>query len=184
MGESTVGVLSATDRKQLCKITEGRFEMLREQLGARWSEIDVAVREQVMQEHESDLKKVRKQLRLNDEKSDKLDEEHARKEKEIAREREDIIAFASDLGLSVSDKYQNRNTVTPKNVDKAVKQRVGSYLLQYQDARRSLRSQELGVLEEISVAGLKSDEAKDFLGKIPDIDKLLPSVSEIPELQA
>lgn len=45
-----------------------------------------------------------------------------------------------------------------------------------------MRTLELETLEKISVAGLESEDARQFMTEIPDIDNLLPAPEKALEL--
>lgn len=184
---NTVGVLSATDRKQLCKITEGRFEILNEQLNSRKNQIMQEIREQVLADHQNEIEAVRAELLALQKKKEEAEEAHQRVLKGIDYEKQGIVNKASDSGLKVTySRYDNSGnfTVEPKNIDKSVRVRTDEVLGEFNSAGHNLRTMKLNILENISVAGLESEEAKDFLGEIPKIDDLLPAPEDIKALKA
>lgn len=174
MSSSTANKLTATDRRQLCKITEGRFEMLRSQLMARKNDIELILREQVMNDNNKDVKKYQDKLVA------------LQKEMQSVKNRRDaVIAEANSKGLVVKTSYNNETgTIQPKNIDQLVKNKAAVLYKEHGAAEINLRTLELETLEKISVAGIESDEAKDFLGEIPNIDTLLPAPEALKELQA
>lgn len=187
--------LSANDRKQLVKITEGRFEILRNELSIRRNEIEREINKQVVAEHEKDITEIRKALDKWAEQEKKMHEKHdaeadALRKKQTQEvelhksERNDIYDIASRKKLTIQKPGYGteKEKITPENLANVVKNRMDSFENDYLLARKQLKTQELDVIEKISVSGLESPDSIDFLGQIPDVDTLLPPLNEAKEL--
>lgn len=176
--------LTSADRKQLCKITEGRFQILNEELSSRRNSIRMAITKQVLAEHEKDIADTRKKLENWHKEEEKTEERKRELDKALEAKRTDIVEEAKQKGLTVGRPTYGTTaeSVGPQNLDKSVNDRMDQILDDYNAAKINLRTLELETLEKISIAGLESVEAEEFLTEIPELDKILPPADQIPEL--
>lgn len=176
--------LSATDRKQLCKITEGRFEMLNQELSARKNDISEMIKKHVIDSHKGNIKKIEDRLSKVKEERKLTDLEYQNKLDEVDKKRKIIIKEAKEMGLTVSKPSygQDIEEISPTDLNSAVREKANQIYKEYNAAKINLRTLELETLEKISVAGLETDDARDFMTEIPDIDKLLPAPAQVKAL--
>lgn len=176
--------LTSIDRKQLCKITEGRFQILNEELSSRRQAIRSAISKQVLEEHKTNIAETRKKLENWQKEEKKVAEKVEQLQHDHDAKRTAIIEEAKSKGLTVGRPTYGTTIedIKPANLDKTVTDRMDKILEDYNAAKINLRTLELETLEKISIAGLETEEAQDFLTEIPELDKLLPPVTEIPEL--
>lgn len=174
--------ISKSDRMELRRIVKARFEVLREQLGQRANELNGIVKMTIEDESKKDIVAAENEgIKLAKKARDLAIEIDAYNDKWEAKglvnrggsyrcvkemENDVIGYFLRDW--SVKD-LGNR---TQKIVTK-VKNEHGIHSLE-------LRTNELKILEDLSVDALQSAEAKKFLAEIPEIDNLLP----LPEKEA
>lgn len=180
---NTKNKLSANDRKQLVKITEGRFNILRSAIKQRTNELRSEIHKEVQEEHASEIKDIRKKLVARARKEKENQERFNKRVNELAEELKEIEVEAADKGLRVKTSYNDEiGTVTPVDIDSIVDSRMKDIYGGQSEILTELKKKEFDVIEEISVAGIESDEAKDFLGGIPSIDTLLPPPQKAKEL--
>lgn len=184
MASTTVGKLTATDRKSLTKITEGRFEVLQEQLSQRLNEIKSLARERIVREHKADIDTYTLKARsLADEKV-ALDHRYEQDKADLERKQQLLDQDALNKGIKITrDRYGSTFKVHPANIEAAVNEDFADILKGYNAAKLNLRTMKLEIQEKIAVSGLETDEAQKFLANIPSIDNLLPAPEDIPELQ-
>lgn len=175
--------ITATDRKALAKITEGRYEVIEQQLNARKREIEEIARQQIIDEHQAEIDNTWQKLRDIDDRKAKLEAEHDEKVRLLDREQEDVEREAEKKGLRIARNYSSGRTIVPKDIDQKIKEKFKSIFKDYDTARYGLRTMKLQTLEKVHVAGLKSEAAVNFLGDLPDVDDLLPAPENIPQLQ-
>lgn len=197
--------LTATDRKALAKITEGRFEILHEQLQTRREEIREVAEKNIVDQHTSAIEKITKSLHsLADTRAElvqleatyeaerqalRLKHETDIKAKTAAvdAQQNKIDTQAEDQGLTVKrDRYgaPGNFRVVVSNISDSVNAKFSNVLTEYNAARLNLETMKLQTLERIAVSGLESAEAEDFLTTIPIIDDLLPAPEALKELLA
>lgn len=197
--------LTATDRKALAKITEGRFEILHEQLATRRTEIRETAEKNIVDAHKAEIEKITTKLHaLAEERAElsqlqtqfEADRQTLRLEHEakinaksaaLDTKQNKIDTQAEDQGLTVKrDRYGAAGNfkVAVADINESVNSKFSNVLAQYNAARLNLDTMKLQTLERIAVSGLESAEAEDFMTTIPIIDDLLPAPEALKELLA
>lgn len=174
--------LSKSDRMELRRIVKARFEMLREQLAQRATELNSIVKETIEDEAKADLKKAEQE-------SKKLINECKALAKKVASFETTMNAKGITTGHGTwhSPESEMNSFVerfltgwAPADLSERTSKTVAKIKNQHGVQGLNLRSQELNLLEDLSMDALQSEEAKTFLAKIPEIDTLLP----LPEKDA
>lgn len=181
MDKGSVEPISKSDRIELRRIVKGRFELLREQLDQRANEIKKVVRKAIEDESAEHIKSAEKR-------SKKITANLHK----VAKEAEALQADMRLKGVtSARSKYDNKINQDiqsfigyhlagwkPRNLDSRVDDSVSTIKSQHGIYNLNLRSNELSILEELSVDAIQGAQAKTFLDRIPEIDKLLPMPEE------
>lgn len=169
MAASTL--MGQRDRQELRRILRARFEILQAQLHQREHELQATIREQIEAEFTTQIREAKKRTARLEAKVKKIDEEA----KALALDMEEFgVTPGQGRYPSKVFTYEIQSHWSPvemeKRVDRAYRKLTQAAGLHKMDLRLS----QLQLEEEIAIGALGSDEAKAFLEKIPDIDKILP----------
>jgi hypothetical protein len=167
-------LMSQRDRGELRRILKARFELLHQQLMQRQHEVSNRIEEQIRKESESAIKEAQRKAAAIQKKAAKLEEEAAQ-----------LVADMHAKGVHPGDgRYHHDNHTllqinfterwSPIDLNKKVQAAYKKVTEQAGVHKIDLRLQQLQLEEELAISALGSDEAKAFLDKVPDIDKLLP----------
>lgn len=175
--------ISKAEAAELRRIVKGRFDLLRESIGHRENEIRSTIREQIEAESAADIKAAKKKI-------DALKKKARAFEDEAKRIKEEIEATGVQVGDSwrVQRGYEVdivsvdvEDTISVKKIDERVDREFKKLASERGRLSVSLRSEELDLLEQLSVGQLNGP-AKDFLASVPTLDKLLPMPNSSKEL--
>lgn len=175
--------MSKTDRSELRRILKLRMEILREQVVHREIEVRDELRKAIQKEYAETVKQAKADTKKLKEKAQKFEAEAEELEKRYGA-----------LGLSNSP-YQRRSydlmridfsdDWQPENLEEKVNEAYSALTRKAGAVKLDLKQTELALSEELAINGLTTDEAKDFLAKIPTVEKLIPLESkEVKELIA
>jgi CRISPR/Cas system-associated exonuclease Cas4 (RecB family) len=168
-------LMSQRDRTELRRILRARFELLHQQLMQRQHEVNNRLEEQIRKESEAAIKEAQRKAEVIHKKAQKLEAEA----KQLALDMK-AKGVQPGNGQYAGDTYSTFLTFSfterwsPINLHKKVQQAYKKVTEQAGVHKVDLRLQQLQLEEELAISALASDEAKDFLSKVPDIDKLLP----------
>lgn len=178
----TAEPISKSDRMELRRIVKARFEVLREQLGQRANELHRMVKMTIEDEAKADVEKAEKEGR-----------EITKECKALARKISSFEARMSAKGITNGhgDYYTPEKEMqeivdrfltgwAPADLNERTKTIVSKIKNEHGIHGLELRTNELSLLEDLSVDALQGSEARKFLGQIPEIDTLLP----LPEAEA
>lgn len=164
-------LMSQRDRAELRRILKARFQLLHQQLHQREREVSNHLENQIRKEHEKAVKQAEKKTLALRKKAEKL-----------AQEARELQAEMKDLGIRPETKRYNTELFewniadgwAPVDLSKKVQAAYKKVAEQAGLHKVDLHLQQLQLEEELAISALGSDEAKNFLSKVPDIDKLLP----------
>lgn len=130
--------LSATDRKQLCKITEGRFEMLHEELHSRKTKIEKIIEGEVIKSHEKDILKIQEGLKGLVDEENTANQEHKKTIEKIKIKKDNLIKKAKEIGLVVDKPGYGEviPTIKPLNLRQLLEKKQIKYILNIQMQKR------------------------------------------------
>jgi hypothetical protein len=174
--------ISKSDRNELRRIVKARFVILTEQLAVRADELHGIVKKTIEDETKDSIKTAKKRAAKLEAKAKALGLEIRAFEQEIKAEGV-TNGRSSWNGPIKTMEGLIENCLTdfePDNLTQRVGQTVGRIKKEHNIHGLDLKQQELALLEDLSVDALEGSKAKEFLGAIPQIDKLLP----IPEEEA
>lgn len=167
-------LMNQKDRQELRRILKARYEILHQQLSQRQQEVQNTIEKQIREDHESAIQKAIKKTAAFEKKLAKLKDEAV----ELTAEMNGLgIAPGNGYGRHYPETFFSYSLETKWSpIDLQVKiQRAYSQVTEQAGLHKlDLRMQQLQLEEELAIGALGSDEAKEFLGKIPDLDKLLP----------
>jgi hypothetical protein len=164
-------LMSQRDRAELRRILKARFQLLHQQLMQRQHEVSNRIEEQIRKESETTIKEAVRKTEALRKKLHKLEEEAA----QLVKDMETRGVQPGDgrydtrlLSVTLTDRW------SPVDLNKKVKQAYNKVTEQAGVHKVDLHLQQLQLEEELAISALGSDEAKEFLSRVPDIDKLLP----------
>lgn len=166
-------VMSKSDRMELRRIVKARFELLHEQLETRAGEIRQMIRDKITQEHSKAIETAEKEsaqlIKEADKLFDRIGKLHIKMEKQ---------GIAANGGWSLSSTRERTRQLLEDWDTADIRTKIDEGIAKLKSekgfAGLDLRSQELGLLEHLSIDALQSDEARSFLEEVPTVDKLLP----------
>ena len=168
----STNLMSQRDRAELRRILKARFQLLHQQLHQREREVSNHLENQIRKEHEKAVKQAEKKTLALRKKAEKL-----------AQEARDLQVEMKGLGIR-PETGRGYNTElfewnfadgwAPIDLSKKVQAAYKKVAEQAGLHKVDLHLQQLQLEEELAISALGSDEAKNFLSKVPDIDKLLP----------
>lgn len=166
-------VMSKSDRMELRRIVKARFELLREQLETRAGEIRQMISDKITEEHSKVIEVAEKESTQLIKDADKLFDRISKLRTKMAKQG---IAANNGWGLTSTRERTKHLLEDWETADLRTKIDNGVAKLKNEKgfAGLDLRSQELGLLEHLSIDALQSDEARGFLEGVPTVDKLLP----------
>lgn len=170
---SEIKPMTQKDRSELRRILKARFELLHQQLRQRKQEVENSLEAKIRAEHEDAIKKAVKKTDAFRKKLQKIEDE--------ARE---LTAEMKTLGIVPGQgrgyysenffSYSLETSWSPIDLQKKIQAAYKKIAEQAGLHTMDLNMQQLELEEELAIGALGSDEAKGFLTKIPNIDKLLP----------
>lgn len=167
-------LMNQKDRAELRRILKARYEILHQQLSQRQQEVQNTIEKRIRAEHEDAIQKALKKTTAFEKKLAKLKDEA-----------EELTAQMIDLGIAPGNGYGRHYRETffsysletkwsPIDLQEKIQRAYNQVTEQAGLHKLDLRMQQLQLEEELAIGALGSDEAKEFLAKIPDLDKLLP----------
>lgn len=173
MSDTVVKPMAQKDRAELRRILKARFQLLQQQLRQRQMEVSNSIEEKLRFEHEAAIKKAQK-------KSAALEKKVAK----LAEEASEIVTEMRDNGIQPGEgnrygrdrlfTYEVTMEWSPVDLEKKVQAAYQKITEQAGLHQIDLNLKQLELEEQLAISALGSDEAKEFLAKIPDIDNLLP----------
>jgi small-conductance mechanosensitive channel len=164
--------MTQRDRTELRRILNARFQLLHQQLHQRQNEVQNSIEKELRKAHEEAIKKAQKRT--------------AALEKKVAKlhvEAKAIAAEMRELGIQPgSGRYSEEKLFTytfnsdwsPIDLNRKINEAYKKVTEQAGLHKIDLRLKQLQLEEELAIGALGSDEARAFLERVPDIDKLLP----------
>lgn len=163
-------LMTQRDRTELRRILKARFNLLSQQLSQREQELRAEIAEQIREQYKTEIKAASKDI-------SKLKAEAFKLEAK-AKEVQDKLA---DKGIGISRYNYNildisiREDLEPLDLNSQIERAYQKLRTEAGLHKMDLGLAQLQLEEELAIGALSSDEAKDFLGKVPSIDTLLPS---------
>lgn len=177
-------LMSQRDRTELRRILNARFQLLHEQIHQRQHELENQIRTQIESDFTEAVKLAKKKMDKLRAKGDKLEQEA----QEIAEEvlQLGIVPTSGSyavkpLNVTMAEEWK------PKDLNKRVKEALAQITTAAGLHKLDLRLEQLRLEEELAIGALGSDEAKNFLERVPTLDKLLPmngNIAKAIEAQA
>lgn len=192
---------------KLEKLVKGRFKILEGQIRQRKVEAENFIRDEVRGEHATTLKQaVEAAKKFNDRQDiiqNEINELERKHEDEMAKVENKTIKLQEEWnkkisgyakkGIEPSYRYNNEpeelleeDAWKITNESEEVNRRFEALKEEHGAATISLEQQEQGVLEELLINALETDDAKQFFDRIPTVEDYvpLPKGAEAKELSA
>lgn len=175
--------MTATERKELRRIISARFELLDQELTTKKKAISANITKQLTDAKATTIAKYERKLAELAAKAQKLNDQSEALGKEIHE------AGLTPRGTSAARRslpvssWQFASTMTTTrvvrflavaNIREATDTALSQLLSEHGVASLDLRRLQLNIEEDLALGTLQSQEARDFLSKIPTADKLLP----------
>lgn len=170
-------IMSQKDRQELRRILKARYEILHQQLAQRQQEVQNSLAEKIREEHEAAILKAIQKTNAFEKRLSKIAEEAKALTTEMR-----ALGVVPGNGRSYRGyadpetflSYSLETAWSPKDLQEKVNQAYSKITEQAGLHKLDLRMQQLELEEELAIGALGSEEAKTFLDKIPNLDKLLP----------
>lgn len=170
---TTVKLMNQKDRQELRRILKARFQILHQQLHVRQQEVQRSIEEQLRSEHEAAIKEAQKKT-----------ESFRKKLEKIMDEARDLTANMEERGIVPGNgrgyyrdtflSYSLETQWSPKDLNRRIQEAYNKITEQAGLHKLDLNLKQLQLEEELAIGALGSEEAQSFLGKIPNLDELLP----------
>jgi preprotein translocase subunit SecA len=172
--------MTKTERTELRRIIKNRYEHLYEQIAVREGMIAAQFREQLVEKSQAKIDEHTKEIKSL------LDDYN-----KIVDRLNEALRAASDDGLTTpyGSRYDHADLTRVKfqlaGIEREVTRAVQRVREEAGLSKLDLRSDAIALDEELAIGSLQSDDARDFLARIPTIDTLLPLPSgDVPQIEA
>lgn len=166
-------LMSQRDRQELRRILRARFELLHAQVYQREQELQRRIEAEIRTEHEAQMKAAQKKAERLQAKAEKLLAEAEEIETEMAAQGV-VPGYGGRRSGYPLFTYTIQSEWQPVDLQGKIKRAYSEITEAAGYHKIDLRLQELQLEEELAIGALGSDEAKQFLNKVPTIDTLLP----------
>lgn len=166
-------LMSQRDRTELRRILNARFQLLHEQVYQREQELQRKIENEIRTEYEAQVKAAQKKADKLQAKLEKLQAEAEEIETEMAAQGVVPGHGGRRSGYPLFT-YTLQTEWQPSDLAAKIKRAYSEITEAAGYHKIDLRLQQLQLEEELAIGALGSDEARQFLGKVPTIDTLLP----------
>lgn len=171
--------ISKKDQAELRRIIRTSFELLEQGLKQREREVKKTIREQIAKEHNATLKEVRQELKNFVTEAKDLERKAARAVEAANKRGIGFSYYRTDNIIDVSD---NLEQLEVKDIDKRVQEAYEQIAIDHGYTSFDLKREQLQLERDLAVGSIEDGDAKSFLDRIPDVNKLLPTPKEVKQL--
>jgi hypothetical protein len=163
--------MSVADRKALREAIHERFNLLRLDVERRRTELVADVKKELVEHYRRRDEAVREAMK----EVDKLTEDYWRAVREL---RDKLTTEWGDLDVTINEDAKGRFRIEAKDkkraaAEDAINAKIPAIVA---DANLQLRRAENDMMIELTALTLDTDEAKQFLSKLPTVAQLVPSI--------
>lgn len=167
--------MTKTEARECRSFIKERYAYINGELATEANRVKADIREQIDAESEAEIKRARAAVDKLRKKAQKLEDEARALLNDLRDEGFNLAGYRSDaiLSFSIKDDFEV--------VDQQKRLRAATQVVdnQVDAARRTLKEQEFGATEKLTLNMMDSDEAKEFVKSIPAPSSLV----QMPDLK-
>lgn len=177
------GTITATERNELRKVVKGRFELLGKRLRRRKTDLEAQIRQDVIDATRDEAEAWEKKLAKESAKVTKAENTliAAQKERSNLLEEAKRAGFAAKKLTSYTQYDERGNPIKgltgeliPIDLNDKIRVEMEKIQSEARLAEEDLGLRQLELMEELAVGAVTSQSAIEFMGRIPDVDDVLP----------